>query len=66
LSPGAASAAVMKRTLNKNEVQRRPAGIRTTQLLKFHGLNHFGSNRSGMQASRVEGAMIALTTRLHW
>ena len=33
LSPGAASAAVMKKALSKNEVQRRFTKIRTTQLL---------------------------------
>ena len=66
LSPGAASAAVMKKALSKNEVQRRFTKIRTTQLLKFLGLNFFGLKLSGIPASRVEGAMIALTTRLHW
>ena len=62
LSPGAASAAVMKKALSKNEVQRRFTEIRTTQLLSLKFLGKFLE----IPASRIEGAIIALTTRLHW
>jgi hypothetical protein len=69
LSPGAASAAVMKKALSKNGVQRRFTKIRTTQLYgltfleKF--LGEFLGKFLGIPASRIEGAKIALTTRLH-
>jgi hypothetical protein len=69
LSPGAASAAVMKKALSKSEVQRRLTKIRTTQLLglTFLGkfLGEFLGKFLGIPASRIEGAKIALTTRLH-
>src|SRR4029079_5006648 len=71
LSRGAAFSGVMKKALSKNAVQRTLTKRFTTQLfgLKFLGLKFlnlkFLGKFPGIPARRVEGAMIALTTRLH-
>jgi hypothetical protein len=62
LSPGAASAAVMKKALSKNAIQRRFTVRFTTQVSSSQ---FFGLKFLGIPARRIEGAKIALTTRLH-